>query len=138
MKSGLKKSLYFGLAAVSVLAASSLATTTASAKTYAKVTSNKTMTTAPETRNVTANGTNALYTKAGTLRGARVVASKSTMAALGNSKKSQNYFRAYKLQQRTAVRSTTRSCHLMANTVGGSTAVRPPLHLAVGLLQPIP
>lgn len=97
MKSGLKKSLYFGLAAVSVLAASSLATTTASAKTYAKVTSNKTMTTAPETRNVTANGTNALYTKAGTLRGARVVASKSTMAALGNSKKSQNYFRAYQV-----------------------------------------
>lgn len=97
MKSGLKKSLYFGLAAVSVLAASSLATTTASAKTYAKVTSNKTMTTAPETRNVTTNGTNALYTKAGTLRGARVVASKSTMAALGNSNKSQNYFRAYQV-----------------------------------------
>lgn len=97
MKSGLKKSLYFGLAAVSVLAASSIATTTASAKTYAKVTSNKTMTTAPETRNVTTNGTNALYTKAGTLRGARVVASKSTMAALGNSNKSQNYFRAYQV-----------------------------------------
>lgn len=98
MKSGLKKSLYVGLAAVSVLAASSFASTTASAKTYAKVASNKTMTTAPESRNVEANGTNALYTKAGTLKGAKLVASKSTMAALGSSSKSsKGYFRAYQV-----------------------------------------
>lgn len=97
MKSGLKKSLYFGLAAVSVLAAGSFATTNASAKTYAKATSNVTLKSDPATRNVASNGTNALYTKAGTLKGARVVASKSTMAALGTSKSSANYFRAYRV-----------------------------------------
>lgn len=97
MKSSLKKSLYFGLAAVSVLAASSFASTTASAKTYAKVATNSTLTTAPESRNVKANGTNALYTKAGTLKGAKLVASKSTMSTLANSKSSKNYFRAYQV-----------------------------------------
>ncbi|MTV82204.1 S-layer protein [Secundilactobacillus folii] len=97
MKSGLKKSLYFGLAAVSVLAAGSFVTTSnASAKTYAKVSKIGAAPGAAEARNVASNGTNALYTKAGTLRGARVVASKSTMAALGNSKSSANYFRAYR------------------------------------------
>lgn len=97
MNSGLKKSLYFGLAAVSMLAASGLATTNASAKSYAKVTSNETMTSAPASRNVTTNGSNALYTKAGTLRGARLIASKYTLQSYGNSKSSTKYFRAYRV-----------------------------------------
>lgn len=97
MNSGLKKSLYLGLAAVSMVAASSLTSTKASAKTYARITSNKTMTSAPETRNVVTNGSNALYTKAGTLRGARLVASKYTLQSYGNSKSSTKYFRAYRV-----------------------------------------
>ncbi|MBT9671614.1 S-layer protein [Secundilactobacillus kimchicus] len=97
MNKGLKKSLYFGLAAVSFLGAAGFASSNASAKTYARVTSNRLMTSEPGQRNVVTNGTNALYTKAGTLRGARVVASKSTLAQLGNSKSSQKYFRAYRV-----------------------------------------
>lgn len=97
MNSRLKKSLYLGLAAVSVLAASSFTTTNASAKSYAKATSNQTLSGAPETRNVTTNGSNALYTKAGTLRGARLVASKYTLQSYGNAKSSTKYFRAYRV-----------------------------------------
>ncbi|MCH5461619.1 S-layer protein [Lactobacillus sp. LC28-10] len=97
MKSSLKKSLYVGLAAVSMLGAAGLATTTANAKSYAYITSSSYLTTAPETRNVVPNGTHALYTKAGTAAGARVVASTSTMGRLGNSSRSNDYFRAYSI-----------------------------------------
>ncbi|WP_203650370.1 S-layer protein [Secundilactobacillus yichangensis] len=95
MKSSLKKSLYVGLAAVSMLGAAGLASTTASAKSGAYVTKTSYFTTAPESRNVVPNGTHALYTKVGTSRGARVVASKSTMGRLANSNSSNDYFRAY-------------------------------------------
>lgn len=97
MNKELKKSLYFGLAAVSFLGAAGFASSNASAKTYARVTSNRLMTSEPGQRNVVTNGTNALYTKAGTLRGARLVASKATLAQLGNSNSSQKYFRAYRV-----------------------------------------
>ncbi|MFC6254723.1 S-layer protein [Secundilactobacillus hailunensis] len=97
MKSSLKKSLYVGLAAVSVLAASSLAATTASAKTYAYVTKPAYFTSAPESRNVVPTGQNALYSKPGTVKGARVIASKTTMGNLANSKKSSDFFRAYSI-----------------------------------------
>lgn len=95
MKISLKKSLYVGLAAVSVLAASGFAATTASAKSYAYVTKPAYFTTAPESRNVVPTGANALYTKPGTIKGARVIASKTTMGKLTITPKSTDYFRAY-------------------------------------------
>lgn len=97
MKSSLKKTLYVGLAAVSVLAASGFAAQTASAKSYAYVTSPAYFTSAPESRNVVPTGGNALYTKPGTVKGARVIASKTTMGNLANSKKSSDFFRAYSI-----------------------------------------
>lgn len=69
----------------------------ASAKSYAKVKSNVTMTAAPTSRNVTTTGTNALYTKAGTLKGARKLATTYTMSTLGNSSNPQKFFRAYRV-----------------------------------------
>lgn len=97
MKSSLKKSLYVGLAAVSVLAASGFAAQNASAKSYAYVTKPEYFTTAPESRNVVPTGGNALYTKPGTTRGARVIASKTTMGNLAKSVKSTDFFRAYSI-----------------------------------------
>ncbi|GAX06735.1 surface layer protein [Secundilactobacillus pentosiphilus] len=95
MKSSLKKTLYVGLAAASVLGAGSFAATTANAKSYASVNKATTLTTAPETRNVVPNGTHALYNKVGTSKGARVIVSSANMDRLGNSNSSNNYFRAY-------------------------------------------
>lgn len=94
MQSRLTKTLYLGLAALSLGAVTTLSTT-ASAKSYAKVTSTKTLKTAGDTRNVVSTGTNAIYSKPGTVKGAKVVASKKTMKKLATSKKSADYFRAY-------------------------------------------
>lgn len=94
MQSSLKKSLYLGLAALSFGAVATVSTT-ASAKSYATAGAYSKLTTDATKRNVEATGTNALYTKPGTVKGAKVVASKATMAKLASSKKSADYFRAY-------------------------------------------
>ncbi|WP_318635488.1 S-layer protein [Levilactobacillus enshiensis] len=94
MQSSLKKSLYLGLAALSFASVAAVSTT-ASAKSYATAGAYTTLTADATKRNVQATGTNALYTKPGTVKGAKVVASKATMATLASSKKSANYFRAY-------------------------------------------
>ena len=96
MQSTLAKSLYVGLAALSFGAVATVSTT-ANAATKAKVTSTKSLTTDGTKRNVQSNGKNALYSKPGTVKGAKVVASKTTMKKLGTSKKSANYFRAYSM-----------------------------------------
>lgn len=94
MQSSLKKSLYLGLAALSFAGVAAVSTT-ANAKSYATAGAYTTLKADATTRNVEATGSNALYTKPGTVKGAKVVASKATMKTLATSKKSANYFRAY-------------------------------------------
>ena len=90
--------MYLGLAVLS-LGAVATVSTTANAASKAKVTSDVTLKTAAESRNVEATGTNALYSKPGTVKGAKRVASKATMKKMANSKKSADYFRAYRVAQ---------------------------------------
>ncbi len=100
MQKSLKNSLYLGLAVLS-LGTVTVVSTTANAAAKTKVTSDVTLKTAAESRNVEATGTNALYSKPGTVKGAKLVASKTTMKKMANSKKSADYFRAYRVAKTT-------------------------------------
>lgn len=95
MQSQLAKSLYLGLAALSLGAVATVATTTTSADaaSKAKIVSKSAL--GKGSKNVEVTGTNAIYTKPGTVRGAKLVASKKTVKKLANSNHSKDYFRAY-------------------------------------------
>lgn len=97
MKLNLKRSLFISAATLSFFTAAGFGNQQASAKSYAKVTSNRTLSMNPYDRNVTFTGSNALYTKAGTLKGAKLVASSSELQSLANSSSSQNNVRAYRI-----------------------------------------
>lgn len=97
MRKSLAKSIYFGAAALAFAGIVGTTSTTANAATAAKVTSNTTLTTAATSRNVNLTGTNAVYTKAGTLKGAKVVASTTTAKELSTSTTGKANFRAYRV-----------------------------------------
>ncbi|WP_327059043.1 hypothetical protein [Lentilactobacillus senioris] len=97
MRKSLAKSIYFGAAALAFAGIVGTTSTTANAATAAKITSNKTLTTVATSRNVNLTGTNAVYTKAGTLKGAKVVASTTTAKKLSTSTNGAANFRAYRV-----------------------------------------
>ncbi|MGP4116427.1 S-layer protein [Levilactobacillus zymae] len=92
MRSSFAKSIYVGAAVLGLAGLSAVTTTTASAKSYATAGSYTALT---KVQNVLVNGTNAIYSKPGTVKGAKVVASKKTVAKLATSKKSNDTFYAY-------------------------------------------
>ncbi|GAY72013.1 hypothetical protein [Lentilactobacillus kosonis] len=98
MNTKLRKTLLLSLTAFSMGTTASVVTTqTAGAKSAVKVTINQAAKAVATDRNVVPTGSNALYTKAGTLKGAKVVASTTTLNKLKNSNSSKDYFRAYQV-----------------------------------------
>ncbi|MBZ2199939.1 MAG: surface layer protein SlpB [Lentilactobacillus hilgardii] len=98
MKNNLKRSLFISAAALGFFAVAGVSNgQTASAKTYAKVKSNQTLSMNPSDRNVNFTGSSALYTKASTLKGAKLVASASQLSSFANSNSSDHNVRAYRI-----------------------------------------
>lgn len=92
MRSSFAKSIYVGAAVLGLAGLSAVTTTTASAKSHVTAGAYTALT---KGQNVTVTGTNAIYSKPGTVKGAKVVASKKTVAKLAASKKSSDTFYAY-------------------------------------------
>jgi len=95
MKNNVKRSLFVGLAALGFVAAAG-ATNASAASVKVNFNQASSASTAT-TRNYAPTGSNALYTKAGALKGARQVASTATMSSLSNSTKGNDYFRGYRV-----------------------------------------
>ena len=97
MKTKLGKAVLFSAAVLGVTAfVASTNPTSASART--RVTSNKSLSNNYNDRNYLSNGRNALYNKAGVLKGAKVVAGKTTLSGLkSKSDAGQSYFRGYRV-----------------------------------------
>ncbi|WP_203639354.1 S-layer protein [Levilactobacillus wangkuiensis] len=95
MQAQLAKSLYLGLAALSLGAVATVTTTatSADAASKAKVVSKSSL--GKDSKNVELTGANAIYSKPGTVKGAKTVASKKTVKKLASSTHSKDYFRAY-------------------------------------------
>ncbi|WP_367377266.1 hypothetical protein [Levilactobacillus cerevisiae] len=93
MRSSFAKSIYVGAAVLGLAGLSAVTTTTASAKSYATAGAYTAL--ADKSQNVTVTGTNAIYSKPGTVKGVKVVASKATVKKLAASKKSSDTFYAY-------------------------------------------
>ena len=92
MRKSLAKSIYFGAAALAFAGIVGTTSTTASAKSYATAGAYTALTTG---KNVVATGSNAIYSKPGTVKGAKVVASKATVKKLAASKSSADTLYAY-------------------------------------------
>ncbi len=98
MNKNLFKTLFIGAAVLGLFAATDFSNAqTASAKSGVRVTSNVTAKTKGTERNVVPTGDYAIYTKPGTVKGARLVASKTSLSSLANSTSSNDYFRAYRI-----------------------------------------
>lgn len=97
MNINLKKSLFVSMTALGFFAAGTISHSSVSAKSRVRVTSNSALKTAGSSRNVTFTGSNALYNKAATLKGARKVASTSTLRSIANSGRSSQNVRAYRV-----------------------------------------
>lgn len=96
MKATLAKSVFVGLAALTFVSVAQPNVNAASKA--AKTKSNKVLKTKPETRNVVPTGKYAIYSYPKTVKkSAKVVASKATVKKLAASKKSTDYFRAYRV-----------------------------------------
>lgn len=96
MRSVLAKSLYIGLAALSlggVAVATTTATAQAASKKPATIVSKEAL--GKDAKSVEVTGMNAIYTKPGTVKGAKRVASKAQVKKLANSKRSADTFHAY-------------------------------------------
>lgn len=94
----IKKTLLISAAALGMYAGvAAVNADNTNARSYARVTSNVTMTSEADSRNVTFTGSNALYNKAGTLRGARKIATTTTLRGMANSDSSKKNFRAYRV-----------------------------------------